>query len=244
MSEEPELAGDEALAAERALGVLTDAERAAVEARAAAEPDFAALIEDWGARLAPMLSTAPAAPAPEGVWRAVERRLPANGNLRQDERRRSRALNLWRAATVGAMLATAASLALAVQVANRPPVVLVQGQPTMSPLMSASLAAPAGKPMFVCAYDPERKALMVTSLFEPGADPGRVHELWLIPPDGKPRSLGFVTPGASAAMPMAETVAPMFKAGSALAVSVEPMGGSPGGAPSGPIAAKGTLKPV
>lgn len=239
MSEDLELAGDEALAAEHALGVLSREEAAACEARAAAEPAFAALVADWRARLAPLAQTVSETPAPEGLWPRIERLTPAN-----DDGRRPKGLMFWRLAAIGGLLATAASLALTVQVMQRPPVVMIQGRPAMSPLMSASLSEPAGKPMFVCAYDPERKALMVTSLYAPGADPGRVHELWLIPADGKPRSLGFVAPGSSSAMPMAETMAPMVKAGAMLAVSVEPMGGSTRGGPSGPIAAQGKLENV
>ncbi|WP_091741049.1 anti-sigma factor [Phenylobacterium immobile] len=244
MSEGPELSGDEALAAEHALGVLTDAERAAVEARAVQEPAFAALIEAWRKRLAPILATVPSLAAPETLWPAVERRLPANEDRRSDDRRRRGAVVFWRTATIGALMATAASLALTVQVVNRPPVVMVQGQPTPGPLMSASLAAPAGGALFVAAYDPERKGLLVTSLVPPGTDPDHVHQLWVIPGDGKPRPIGFIAPGASAMVPMAQDMQPMMTAGSAIAVSVEPLGGSKQEGPSGPIAAVGKLASV
>jgi anti-sigma-K factor RskA len=75
----------------------------------------------------------------------------------------------------------------------------------------------------------------------PGADPAHVHQLWLIPADGKPRSLGMVEPGKSKAMPMPQAMAPMFAEGAALAVSVEPPGGSTQEGPSGPVAAIGKL---
>jgi anti-sigma-K factor RskA len=244
MSEGPELTGDEALAAEHALGILTREERAEVEARAAAEPGFAALVDDWRRRLVPLLAALPSVPAPEGVWPRIERRLPANQNRRSDDRAVRSALNFWRVATIGGLMATAASLALTVSIANRPPVVVVQGQPAPSPLMSASLATPAGGALFVAAYDPDRKALLVTSLVPPGTDPNHVHQLWVIPADGKPRPLGFIAPGASATVPMAEAMAPMMQAGSAIAVSVEPMGGSKLEGPSGPIAAVGKLARV
>ena len=50
----------------------------------------------------------------------------------------------------------------------------------------------AGAHLFVAAYDPDRKAVLISSLVPTGTDPGHVHQLWLIPADGKPRSLGFV----------------------------------------------------
>ena len=96
--------------------------------------------------------------------------------------------------------------------------------------------------MFVAAYDPARQALIITSLAKPGTDPARVHQLWVIPADGKPHSLGMIEPGASKAMPMPKDMAPMFAPGAAIAVSVEPPGGSPlKNAPSGPFAARGQL---
>ena len=81
----------------------------------------------------------------------------------------------------------------------------------------------------------------MASLVPPGADPGHSHELWLIPADGRPRSLGLIDPGASKAMPMSEPVAEMTKEGVSLAVTVEPRGGSRRDGPSGPMAAVGKL---
>jgi anti-sigma-K factor RskA len=97
------------------------------------------------------------------------------------------------------------------------------------------------QPMFVAAYDPARRALIVTSLMKPGADAAHVHQLWIIPADGKPHSLGMIAPGASKAMPMPKAMAPMFTPGAAIVASVEPPGGSPTPGPSGPIAAEGKL---
>ena len=80
MSEGPELSETEALAAEHALGVLSSAERRAAEQRMAEEPAFAALVEAWRERLAPMSDRlSPVAP-PDRVWAAVLRALPANDN--------------------------------------------------------------------------------------------------------------------------------------------------------------------
>jgi anti-sigma-K factor RskA len=113
----------------------------------------------------------------------------------------------------------------------------------MPSVLNASLTSQSsGQPMFVAAYDPARKMLLITSLMTPGADPAHVHQLWVIPADGKPHSLGMIAPGASKAMPMPGPMAPMLEPGAVLAVSVEPPGGSPlKTTPSGPIAATGKL---
>jgi anti-sigma-K factor RskA len=98
--------------------------------------------------------------------------------------------------------------------------------------------------MFVAAYDPDRKALIITSLAPAGADSAHVHELWLIPADGKPRSLGIIEPGTSRRMPMARPLAPMVAEGAELAVTLEPPGGSTKDGPSGPMAAVGELSKI
>ncbi len=240
MSDDLELTGPQALAAEHALGVLSGRERAEAEARMAHDPAFAAEVEAWRARLAPLLDAVPPAAPSAAVWSRIERSLPANDNAAVRRR-----LAFWRGATLGSMGLAAASLALAVVLANRPPV-LVQA-PAPAPILNASLMSPkdGAQPMFVAAYDPARHALIVTSLVKPGADPAHVHELWVIPADGKPHPIGMIEPGKSKAMPMPRAMAPMFQPGAAIAVSVEPPGGSPmKTAPTGPIAAMGHLAKI
>ena len=56
MSEAPDLTEAEALAAEHALGVLSDAERTAADSRMATDAAFAADVEAWRERLAPLLA--------------------------------------------------------------------------------------------------------------------------------------------------------------------------------------------
>jgi anti-sigma-K factor RskA len=226
------------VAAEHALGVLTGAERAAAERRMAADPAFAAQVEAWRERFAPLIDEIASTPPSAGLWARIERALPAN-----DDAGSSRGVRFWRRATAGSLGLAAASLAVAAILASRPPQIIVPPPPIPPPLLNASLSGEAGdRPLFVAAYDPERKALLITSLVPPGGDPAHVHQLWLIPADGKPRSLGMVEPGTSKSMPMPSDMAPMFAVGAALAVSVEPPGGSPNkDGPSGPVAAVGKL---
>ena len=240
MSEGPELTDAEAFAAEHALGLLTSAERRLAETRMAMDAAFAAQVEAWRNRLGPLTDAiSPIAPSP-AVWAGIERALPVNDNAAA-----TRGLRFWRGATVGSLTLAAASLAAAVFLANQPPVVIQP--PPVGQLLNASLVSPSGAPipLFVAAYDPVRKALIVTSLVQPGKDPAHVHELWVIPADGRPRPLGFIEPGKTKAMPMPEALLPSLAAGSAIAVTVEPPGGSPKvDAPSGPVAAVGKLSKI
>lgn len=232
----PELPEDEALAAEYALGVLTAAERAAAELRMARDPAFAAQVEAWRERLAPLAEEVEAVQPPVGLWPRIAGALSVNDNQAVVRRR----LRFWRGATAGSLALAAASLAMVAVLATRPPPIIVTPPPP--PMMNARLMPMAGgQPMFLAAYDPQRKAVLVASLVPPGSDPNHSHELWLIPADGKPRSLGLVEQGASKSMPISDQMAAMATEGASMAVSVEPMGGSKQDGPSGPVAAVGKL---
>jgi anti-sigma-K factor RskA len=242
MSEAPDLSEDEALAAEHALGVLNARDRAAAELRMASEPAFAADVEAWRSRLAPMLESVAAVPAPQGLWQRIERMLPANDNGAIMNK-----LRFWRNSAVGGFALAAASLAGVMVQVNQPPVV-VERQVPVSPqgqLLSASVVTtqPGGiQPLFTASYDPDRKALIVTSLLPEGSDRDKVHELWLIAGQDNPKSLGLVESGKAKIIALPTDVMAKMAEGAALAVSVEPPGGSknPAG-PSGPVIGVGKL---
>ena len=75
------------------------------------------------------------------------------------------------------------------------------------------------------------------------ADVKRSAELWVIAGDGVPHSLGLL-PASGGSMPVGAANRPRLAAGVTLAVSLEPIGGSPTGLPTGPVVAKGTLSRV
>ena len=241
MSEAPELNEAEALAAEHALGVLAGREREEAEARMARDAGFAADVEAWRNRLAPLYDgIAPIAPS-EGVWRGVERLLPVNYNTEASDKR----VRFWRGATGGSLGLFAASLVAVGTLLSQPaqvvqlPAAAPQGQ-----LLNASLTATSGRaqPLFVAAYDPDRKALIVTSLLPEGSDPQKVHELWLIAGKENPKPLGFIEPGKAKVIPLPVDMNGKMAEGAAIAVSVEPPGGSPKtDGPSGPVIGVGKL---
>jgi anti-sigma-K factor RskA len=80
---------------------------------------------------------------------------------------------------------------------------------------------------------------------QPGLTPeaGRDYELWALPSGGKPVSLGLLPQLGRARLTLEATRAALLAAGG-LAVSVEPMGGSPTGQPTGEVRYQGTLAPL
>lgn len=239
MSEAPDLPEAEAFAAEHALGVLDARERAEAEMRMARDPAFAADVDAWRQRLAPMLDSIESVTAPQGVWTRIEAMLPANDNGAVMNK-----LRFWRNSAVGGFALAAASLAGVVVQVTQPPVTVEAPAAAPGQLLNASLTATSGQPqpLFVAAYDPDRKALIITSLLPPGADRDKVNQLWLIAGQDKPRSLGLIEPGKAKIIALPLEVMAKMSAGAKLAVSIEPEGGSkdPNG-PSGPVIGLGEL---
>lgn len=214
------------LAAEYALGLLEGAERQAAEQRLVLDPDFAAAVEHWRQRLAPLATeVAPLSP-PAELWARIAGRLGETSNLIELRLRRS--LTLWRGASAVAM-AVAAALAVAL-IWPRP-----QPHPA-SPLLMAKLSGTQG--VYVAMFDPVRRQYVLAPV-SVAATPGRSPELWLIPTGGKPIALGVAAFEHVAGL---SPQAGQAGAGATLAVSIEPEGGSPTGQPTGPVVATGKLE--
>jgi anti-sigma-K factor RskA len=93
----------------------------------------------------------------------------------------------------------------------------------------------------VASWDPASRRLVLAVAGDMPADPSHAHELWVIPEGGKPRSLGTMATGKQMHMRLAEALAQLLQQGATIAISVEPPGGSPTGAPTGPVVASGSL---
>jgi anti-sigma-K factor RskA len=234
--------GPEATAGEYVLGVLDGPARAAFAARLAADPALRRAVQAWETRLAPWAeAVAPVAP-PATLWPALERSLGETPPARTEGgvvvvlRQR---LRYWRFAT-GASLALAAMLGFLtfLPVTNRAPT----PASAPPPMMMASLA-PAGAPhaMFVATLVPSRHTLMIAPA-NADAHPGHAPELWLIPKGGKPVALGMAGFDAPVKLELASDLGGEGR--TTLAVSLEPMGGSPTGQPTGPVIASGELRPL
>lgn len=101
--------------------------------------------------------------------------------------------------------------------------------------------AGANAPAVTAALSTERRTLQLRAAQPTPAPAGRSYELWLLPAEGgAPVSLG-VLPALDARVTLAAAQAPRLRTGAKLAVSVEPAGGSPTGAPTGPVILVGDI---
>jgi anti-sigma-K factor RskA len=220
---------DDLLAAEHALG-LADA-----SAREASDPAFAAAVDVWRARLDPLLG--PERTPPPHLWDGIVARLPANDVAPADPARG------WRFATFAASAVAAVLLgALIVRPSSHAPAPAPQVAAAPARVMVASLTPKQGGGAVSITYDKSQSRLVVNPV---GMDArGKTPELWVIPADGKPRSLGVVREKAAASMTVRPEHREMLAEGVTLAVSLEPEGGSPTGQPTGPVVMTGIMSAV
>lgn len=257
------------LAAEYALGTLRGAARRRFERLMAGDPALRSLVAEWETKLNPLAEGVPPVEPPPEIWTRIAARLEAAGTAapaqREAERppvsrpaRRQRTLydilfgrpatpvptvataglwyciQFWRLVGLGGALTAAA---LAVYLALGP------ARPPFQPSHVALLAGEDARPMLVAQLDAATGRLELTPVRLPAAAPDLVLELWLVPPGGAaPRSLGLVQAGLTVRdLPTGDVTALLQ---GALAVSLEPAGGSPTGAPTGPIVYLGPVLPI
>jgi anti-sigma-K factor RskA len=231
-----ELDDIEALAAEYVLGTLGREERLAVARRREGDSQLDASIAAWEHRLGPLAEVvAPVAP-PAELYGKIRARIGHSAHavsFKPREQALLRRAKRWRGAALG-MTALAASLAGVVgwQEYQR------RQMPTQ---YVAVLQAGATTPAFLLTIDTKTHMCVITAVSAP-KKPNKSYEVWLVNEKlPRPKSLGVFAEGDMGVMPMdPETDHDLFMTAT-YAVSLEPEGGSPTGAPTGPVLFTGKL---
>lgn len=222
--------GDKLAAAEYVLGVLGTVERRQVQQRLVHDQAFAAEVAFWEERLGSLADAVVPVKPPDRAWRRIARtlRLPASSPRPRENLWLS--LPFWRSFAIGSAALAVLSLGA---------LTFVEISPPRAPLM-ASLGASTGQPGFVATVTPGGTSMLIVPAALLGADQ-RALELWLIPAGDKPHSLGLLVPNQPVRVEVPRDLAARITADAALAVSMEPPGGSPTGQPTGPVIASGKL---
>jgi anti-sigma-K factor RskA len=235
MSEERDLD-----AAEYVLGTLPADERARFSERLKSDAALRQDVRAWEARLAPLDETAtPVAPPPD-VWRAIDRATSRSSEAGSEATGSNvialrRRVAFWRGSTaVAGLLAAGLAVVAVVDRLSLPPV-------AAGGRYVAVVDSGGHEPALIAEVDTTTGTIRVRSLTAETPS-GRSLELWHVPEGQAPRSLGILKAGLDA-----QTINDAASAGPVdglIAVSVEPEGGSPSGAPTGPIVYTGRLIPV
>jgi anti-sigma-K factor RskA len=236
------------LAAEYVLRLLDGEALLAARGRLATDAAFAAAVESWERRLAPMFDGVEDVPPPAELWGRIEKAIGSEGTEAVDNivqlRRRER---LWKGYAAG-MTALAAGLALFLGLRVAQPDMPVPqpqqpGPAAPAPTLVASLSTEGGEATLAVTVSPDGRSVLVTPT-RMSAVRGHSHELWLIAASGTPVSLGVIAPDAPRRHNVPAQLVAEVKAQTTLAVSVEPEGGSTTGAPTGPVVATAPLRQI
>lgn len=222
------------IAGEYVLGTLDDAERRAFSRRLLTEPALVASVADWQERLAPLLLSAPDIAPPDDLWTRIEG-ATRPGGAANDNRRVGR----WQIATAAAALLALVSTGMALRPAPVPasaPIVAQAPQQGFAQQIAA-LSSEGGTPALLVSYDPVNRKMRVLPV-NVSPKPGHSMELWVIAGKAAPKSIGLMPAKGAAALDNMHMDAALD---TTIAVSVEPMGGSPTGLPTGPVVYSGRM---
>lgn len=230
----PDLA--ERLAAEYVAGTLRGPARRRFEALLPAHPVLRSAVRQWQTDLMPLtVSVEPEAP-PAEVWKRVEARIGGGAPARAATAEPAgwwQRLALWRGlAAFASVAAISLAVLLAIPGPSQAPIVVVlnaTGQTADGAVVPAT---------FVASISGDGRSVVTRPVTQVQLQADRALELWAVPGQGAPRSLGLISPQGTTLVKRGK----VLENTDALAVSLEPPGGSPTGAPTGPVLWAGKLK--
>jgi anti-sigma-K factor RskA len=242
----------DALAAEYVLGTLAGGARRRFEAWLKRDAALRITVNEWETRLTPMAAAVQAVQPSERVWERVSKALA----LKSSSTKASRAslwenLAFWR----GFGLTSAGAFAvLMVFVGVRPPeivervkvvervvertVTVADGTAAHQPSYVAALKDGKGNTMLMI-YAGRKAGEMWVKFMGDAVPTDASLELWGLDAGGNPKSLGLVKASGQNMLKLPDVADKSLNDYKMLAVSMEPMGGSTSGKPTGPVVYSG-----
>ncbi|MBL8517722.1 MAG: anti-sigma factor [Betaproteobacteria bacterium] len=220
----------EALAASYVLGTLRGAARRRFVRLLSTDRSLSPLIEKWENFLTPLAARVEPIEPPERVWRAIEARIARSQPLAQP-----RKAGWWDSLAFWRNWGLAATgLAAALMIAT----IVIKPQPPADSAMVAVLSTPENVPRMIVEKHAGMLKVKVVKAW--ASLPENDLELWVVPKSGAPRSLGVVSHARDSEVRKGD-LDNLLADGAAFAISKEPKGGSPSGAPTGPILCSGAI---
>ncbi|WPN29719.1 anti-sigma factor [Pseudomonas sp. P5_109] len=211
-----------ALAADYAIGLMPATARRRFEQLLLEDATLRAELAHWQESLASLTDALPEQPVPDRVWQGITARIDPQ-ELHVPAKR-----PFWNWLRVTAAVC---SLLIALTLG----VIYTRDDAHYSATLAGADAQPALRVLAHADY------LQVEPLTLAAIEPGQSLELWAIPADGKPISLGVIPAGGKGKVELSDAQKALIGKPIALAVSLEPKGGSPTGQPTGPVLYQGAL---
>lgn len=232
-----ELDDIDGLAAEYVLGTLTREERVAVTERRIAERPLDRAIAAWERRLGPLVETvAPVAPS-ANLYNKIRAQIGLSQHvvsLKAREQKLARRAARWRNAFVGVSAIAASLVGILGYRENF--------ERKDARQYVAVLDTGSNMPGFLLTLDTGTNMAVITAVNPPKQN-NKTYQVWMVSDKmSGPKSLGMVDrPGEMKKMPMQSGPEMDIFMNASFAVSLEPLGGSPTGSPTGPVLFTGKL---
>jgi anti-sigma-K factor RskA len=211
-----------ALAADYAIGLMPTTARRRFENLLIDDPNLRAEVAQWQESLVGLTTSLEPQPVPERVWQQIVARIEPQ-RLHVPEKR-----PFWSWMRIAAVACT---LLVAVIVG----VIYNRDKPDFNATLVAGNQQPA---LTVQAFD---RYLKIDPVAVASVETGRSLELWAIPADGVPVSLGVIPDNGKGRVDLSDSQRRLLDSQTTMAITLEPKGGSPSGKPTGPILYKGQL---
>jgi anti-sigma-K factor RskA len=206
------------LASEYVLGTLRGPARRRVERWRASTPLVDQRCRFWEERLMRLAKGLTPVQPPAHVWPAIQRRLKLTGPQPLLRRMRSFAL--------------AASVVLVAGLAG---LLYWRIHQTVRATVVSTISGQSGEHIWELELFGNADRLVVHAARLPARPAGRNYELWALPKDGVPVSLGVLPSEGASSRVLTPIQKRALAISSQVAVSIEPLGGSPTGQPTGDV---------
>lgn len=226
--------GDHPLIAEYALGILSPAEHERIGRLIETDSTLRGEYDFWLVHFSRLDAEFAPVPAPAHIYGKIERRLFGTGGQARVSLWES--LAFWRALASGAL--AVALLAIGFSLVRTD----VAQPPEAAQQLVAMLEETESNVRMMALYDGTGELRLTTLAGQPGPD--RDYELWVIEGGNAPKSMGIVSAAAPTVITLSSSDYANWAADALLAITLEPLGGGPGGIPTGPVVAKGTLNRI
>jgi len=232
------------LAGEYVMDLLTEAEREAVEQALLDDPVLRHWVRYWEARLPKIYADLTPQAPPKRVWKQLRRRIRGDAPRYTGWQRSAGWRNLfaWQSLAM-AMAVGVLSVSLPLQMGwlNTTPTEIA----TPSPSYVAVVRNDNQQPFWYISLYESNDRVLVTNLQTLEMPKDKVYELWLLPTVAgeNPRSMGLL-PTSSGTQQLPLHLQRFLSQAAGLAVSLEPLGGSPLPVPSGPVVFQADLEPI
>lgn len=221
----------DALSAAYVLGTLPPRVRARLARAAQTDTMVASTIREWEQRLLPLADAAPPITPPPQVWKRIAMRLGLDAVRPSEQGPWWMRMPFWRGLALASLAAVVVLGGVVVreqQLAEAPIVVVLAGQDA--------------RPALIASLDRASRVMTVKTVGGAPVPPDRSLELWMLPEGAAPRSLGVLPSTGVGRVTLPALPDETFANVPALAVSLEQAGGSPTGAPQGPVLYTGRVE--